>query len=249
MEQRNKILIIKLVSATFSLLLLCGCFESERSNLVESQPPIIVANNPMPAVISTSEIEKSPPMRFVKGGGAICENYLLKIIAKEKIEKTRLVKLNSKEPQPIRMGRSAENSPIVKLKVFETDNKFLSDDLEKWLQSRDIENLVGFELQHGEKKALILGSNNIAATGIASNFQNWYIRLDNQPIKFLSLSENPKLIFWDKTGLLNYFSISYGDKFLENKDWDNLTLDLLRYRVNKDGKSELVNKESNVRCD
>ncbi len=86
-----------------------------------------------------------------------------------------------------------------------------------------------------------------STTGIASNFQNWHIRLDNHSVEFLSLSENPKLIFWDKNGLLDYYSITYGGKFLDNKDWDNLTLDLLRYRINFNGESQLLSEEQDVR--
>jgi hypothetical protein len=108
--------------------------------------------------------------------------------------------------------------------------------------------LVTYELRHKEKKVLLLRANVAGATGIASNFANWFIRFDNLSINFRSLSEDPKLIFLDKNGLLNYYSVDYGDKFLEKRDWDNLTLDLFRYRINPNGESELLSEEYNLMC-
>lgn len=92
------------------------------------------------------------------------------------------------------------------------------------------------------RKALILRANDAGATGIGANFENWFIQLDSRSISFRSLSDNPNLIFWDKNGVLNYYSIDYGDKFLKNKDWDNLTLDLQRFTIDDAGKSQLINE-------
>jgi hypothetical protein len=181
-------------------------------------------------------------------GGELCEGYLLKKIAHEQAKGSRMIKLKAKESLPVGMGRGAENSPAVRLSVFETRNRSLSESLEGWLRNEDIENLVVFRLQHKEKQALILGSTNISATGIASNFQNWHIRLANHSIEFLSLSENPRLIFWDRSGQLNYYAIDYGDEFLKDRNWGNLTLDLRLYKVGSDGKARLVREEQDVRC-
>jgi hypothetical protein len=185
---------------------------------------------------------------FVIRGGELCEGYLLKKIAREQAKGSRMVKLKAKEPLPVGMGRGAENSPIVRLSVFKTHNRALSASLEKWLKNEDVENLAAFRLDHKEKQALILGSTNIGATGIASNFQNWHIRLANHSIEFLSLSENPRLIFWDRRGQLNYYAIDYGDEFLKDRNWDNLTLDLRLFRISSDGEARLVSEEQDVRC-
>jgi len=136
---------------------------------------------------------------------------------------------------------------MVILKALNADAK-TSPDLKKWLETRDEEKLVAVELRYKEKKALILGSANLGATGIASNFQNWYVRFDEHSVEFLSLSEDPKLIFWDRSGLLNYYVVDYGSKFLEHRDWDKVAFDLLRHGVSPDGESRLVSEERNVRC-
>jgi hypothetical protein len=158
-------------------------------------------------------------------GGEFCEGYLLKKVAKEK----------------------AEGSRMVLLKAFNADAK-TSPDLKKWLETRDEKKLVAVELKYREKQAFILGSFNLGATGIASNFQNWHVRFDGRSVEFLSLSEDPKLIFWDSGGLLNYYVVSYGDEFLKGRDWDNVTLDLLRYRIGRDGEPRLVSEERDMRC-
>jgi hypothetical protein len=181
-------------------------------------------------------------------GGELCEGYLLKKIAREQAKGSRMIKLKAKEPLPVGMGRGAEDSPIARLSVFKTRNGTLSASLEKWLEHEDIENLAASRLRHKEKQALILGSTNISATGIASNFQNWHIRLANHSVEILSLSENPGLIFWDGRGRLNYYAVDYGDEFLKDRNWDNLTLDLRLFRISSDGEARLVSEEQDVRC-
>jgi hypothetical protein len=186
---------------------------------------------------------------LVVKGGEFCEGYLLKKAARDKAEGIKVVKLKSKEPRTDGMGVGAENSPIVKLGVFKTDNQSLSESLGKWLGRMDVEHLSAFELRHKGKRALALRSVNPGRTGLATSFQSWHIRSDNHSVEFISLAENSKLIFWDEDGLLNYYSVYYSDEFVETKDWDNVTFDLLRYRVSPDGKPRLVSEEQNVKCE
>jgi hypothetical protein len=163
----------------------------------------------------------------VTKGGELCENYLLKKIANDK----------------------ATGSRVVKLKSFDTSQETLSPEIKKWLQTIHEDMLATFELQHQKEKGLILRANVAVATGIAANFTNWHTQFDNHSITFRSLSENPKLIYLDKRGRLNYYSIDYGRTFLDKgRDWNNLTLDLMRYRIRSDGESQLVSKELNVKC-
>lgn len=164
----------------------------------------------------------------VINGGKFCEKYLLKKIAKE----------------------AAKGSRIVKLKTFNTDDETFSSNLKGWLQNMRKDTLIAFELRNKGKKALILSSTSYGATGLATNLECWHIEGDsNQSITFMSFSENPKLVFWDKDGLLNYYSVVYSGEFIHNKDWENLTLDLERYRINPDGSAQLVSEEQNVKCE
>ncbi len=188
---------------------------------IKASAQIVASNN-----VQTND-KASRPVRFVKDGGEFCEKYLVKKIAKEK----------------------EEDSRTFKLKAFDIEDESLSPKLKDWLQtSIHTEMLVTYELRHKEKKVLLLRANVAGATGIASNFTNWFIQFDNLSLNFRSLSEDPKLIFLDKNGLLNYYSVDYGDKFLEKRDWDNLTLDLFRYRINPNGESELLSEEYNLMC-
>lgn len=219
-----------LVILSFFILCSCSSIESPRpieqsqtiAVFVNKTPLNIAANSQTPVNVQTNE----KPVIKIKGGGELCENNLLKKIAVEK----------------------AEGSQIIKLKAFNPDDETLSSELKKWFQEIHSEMLVPFELQLKEKKVLILRANIAGATGIAANFENWFIQSDTYSLNFRSLSENPELIFFDKTGLLNYYSIDYGEAFLKNRDWDNLSLNLLQYKINLDGKSELIGEERNVKC-
>ncbi len=206
------------------VFILWGCFRGEDArSVLRNQTPDVVKNGTSPDVI-----ENEQTIHLIKGGGEFCEDYLLKKVGKER----------------------AEGSRIVKLKAFNANDETLSSELKEWLQtSIHMEMLVTFKLQRKERNVLILRANVAGATGIASSFNNWYLQLDNQSIKFLSLSENPELIFWDKDGLLNYYSVKYTSEFIVNKDWDNVTFDLLRYSISPDGESQLVREERNVKCE
>lgn len=227
----GRIMVIRMMLIALLLFLVLGCSRGGPIQSVEQNGAISVnvngttANVTINAQRSVNDHGNKKP-NIIKGG-VICEDYLLKKIAAEK----------------------AEDSQMVKLTAFNTDEETLSPDLKKWLDTANEQKLVVLEFRRREKTALVFGSYNTKATGLASNFQNWYIRLDSQSIIFLSLSEDPRLIFWDRSGLLNYYAIDYSNEFLKNKDWDNLSLDLLQYRINPDGESQLVSEERNLRCE
>jgi hypothetical protein len=63
----------------------------------------------------------------------------------------------------------------------------------------------------------------------------------------MSFSIHPRLIFWDKDGVLNYYAVVYSGEFVEHKDYENLTFDLERYRVGAKGEPQLVSTEQNIR--
>jgi len=161
-------------------------------------------------------------------GGEFCEGYLLKRVAKERAKGIR----------------------IVKLKNFNADDETLSPALKKWLQIMRKDELLTAEVRNKERKALILSSTGYGATGLATNLENWHIEIDNtHSIAFWSFSKNPKLVFWDKNGLLNYYSVVYSREWIENKDWENLTVDLERYQINPDGSVRLVSAQNYVKCE
>jgi len=194
--------------------------------------PVIAENSPTPFVASNNtqanDDENSRPIRFVKDGGENCEKYLLKKIVKEK----------------------AESSRMVKLKNFNHDDESLSPNVKEWLQYMHKDKLLAFELGNNEQKALLLSSTSYGATGLATSLENWHVGIDKiHSFTFWSFSKNPKLVFWDKDGLLNYYSVVYSDEFISNKDWDNLTVDLERYKISPDGSKQLVSEEGNVKCE
>jgi hypothetical protein len=205
---------------------------SSPSSEIEALSPVVAKTLATPLVASKSTQvngdEHSRPVHFAKGGGKFCESYLLKKIAKEK----------------------AEGNRVVKLKNFNPDDETLSSNTKDWLEDMDEDRLVAFELRNKEMKALLLGSTNNRATGLASSLEFWRVEVGNTlSVIFVSFSENPKLVFWDKNGLLNYYSVVYSSEFMHNKDWENLTVDLNRYRISHDGSAQLVSAEQNVKCE
>jgi hypothetical protein len=160
-------------------------------------------------------------------GGKLCEKYLLNKVAKDK----------------------AAGSLVVTLQSFDRNDQSLGSDVKKWLVIANEETLATHELRYRDKRALLLNANHIHATGLAINFQYWFIKVGDHSTEFLSQSKNPNLIFWDRDGLLNYYCIDFSDDFVQKKDWGNVTLNLLRYRVSPDSESQLISKESNVKCE
>lgn len=220
-EDNNRLTLAPLV--ILALLILWGCSKGSTNTAGLLEP----APTPATVLTPTPTVEDKQPPHPVKEVRGPCENYLLQAAAKEEVRDNQYKKDKNFEP---------------------TDNA-LPPDLKKWLQNMREDMLVVYELRNGDKKALILGSLNNGATGLASNFLSWRIQLDSYSVEFLSVSEDPKLIFWDKGGTLNYYSIEYSDEFIEKKDYDNITFDLLRYRVGPAGDSQLVSKEQNVKCE
>jgi hypothetical protein len=221
------------------LALIWLTFNNKQVEIVEAQPriseiEITVPESEIPAPPSDnkvpipSDVSENPPIRYIKGGGEFCEKYLLKKIAKEKSSDSRLVKLNN----------------------FNPEDEALSPNVKKWLESMRWDEMLAAELKNNQQKALLLRSTNMSATGLASNLESWHIEIEGVYSKtFWSFSKNPKLMFWDKNGLLNYYSIVYSDEFIENKDWENLTFDIELYKVGSNGKAELENEERNLKCE
>ena len=187
------------------------------------------AENKVPVKPNVSE--NNPPIRDLKGSGEFCETYLLKKIAKEK----------------------SANSQLIKLKNFNPDDENLSPNVKKWLEYMRKDELLTSELRNKQQKALLLSSTSYGATGLATSLENWHIEIDNfYSNEFWSFSRNPKLVFWDKDGLLNYYSVIYSDDFLSatsERDYNNLTVNIERYKISLDGKAQLISKEQNLKCE
>lgn len=190
------------------------------------EPPV---ENEKP--IKRNGSQNNSSIHRIKGGGQFCEKYLLKKIAQEK----------------------SLNSQLNRLKNFNPDNEFLSSNVKKWLEYMRKDDLLAAELKNKQRKALLLRSTSYGATGLATSLENWHIEIDNfYSDEFWSFSRNPKLIFWDKNDLLNYYSVIYSDDFFSAtsvRDYNNLTFNVEQYKINPDGKAQLVSEEQNLKCE
>ncbi|GEM_PF-2337538 len=231
MERPNNMKTISLISTAISFFIFYGCSNETTGLPKSSQTPAVVvtpSRTPVTAATKTPDGDGGRhPVHRIKNGGEFCENYLLKKIAKEKATANR----------------------IVKLKAFNVDDETLSPKLKKWLERMDETQTSAYELQHGEKKALLISSYSREATGLSSSYKSWLIQYDNHTVEFFSFSSEPKLIFFDKDDLLNYYSVDYSNELAENRNWNNPIFDILLYRVNLDGQSQLVSKEQNIKCE
>lgn len=173
------------------------------------------------------ETDFNPPIRYIKNGGKFCEKYILKKIEAEK----------------------SPNNSLIKLTKFNPQNENLSPNVKKWLGFMRLEDLEVTQLKNAEQEALLLRSTDLAATGLSTSLENWHIEIDNFYSEgFWSFSKNPKLIFWDKKGILNYYLVDYSDAFLSAASKrDNLSFNIEHYRISE-GKTELIEEEINLSC-
>lgn len=95
----------------------------------------------------------------------------------------------------------------------------------EWLEGVKIDSLKGQELRINESVYYVFYSDVLPASGLANNFTIWLI-VDVQSnlfIDFNSLSQNPKLIYFDQeTSKLNFVRFTYGEHFFWKRDWDNV---------------------------
>lgn len=211
---------------------------------------IVVAQSDFPEIKASTLLDKTPEppsenetsvnrkiseakdsIHDIKDGDQFCEKYLLKKVVKEK----------------------DSNSRVTNLKIFNTNDKTLSPNIKKWLENMQEDILLATEVKNTRQKALLLSSRSYGATGLATNLENWHIEIDGwYSDQFWSFSKNPNLIFWDKDGLLNYYSVIYSDEFLSassDRDFEKLTFNIERYKINSDGKTNLISEERNMKCE
>jgi hypothetical protein len=184
---------------------------------------------PIKAITTSPEqqidIPESGKVRVIRKGGEFCEKYILNRIKSEAAEGALIGKLDDAEL----------NGSKIQSKVREWINKEVHADTFK-----------GFELRNKNTSVILISGNVAGATGIASNFRNWFIQINGKVVRFRSLSENPQLIFWARDDSLNFYSVDYSADF--NGDWDNVTFDVSEYKVNGQGESELMNVERKLKC-
>jgi len=134
------------------------------------------------------------------------------------------------------------NNAIQKLNNYQLDNS----EYKSWLDTMKInrDGIKIYYLKYRDNHAFLFVSNNMNSTGLGSNFYYWYIHTKNYALHFESLSDTPKLIFFDNKGCLNYYSIDYNSEWLDIKDWDNIKLDISKYELSNKGESFLIEKVS-----
>lgn len=227
-------------------LVFCGCSAIEPDKLlkVSKTPPPVVKETPAEVLLpatpptppepdetpennETVPVQKSPS-KIIKVNGKFCEEYLLKKIKSE----------------------ITTHSKLVKRKTFSADDGSISSELKEWLEiGENHEQPKTYELKYKSKKALLLNGYIVGSTGIASNFREWFIEINKKSATFWSLSDNPRLIFWDKGGELNYYQIDFSEIQNHFDDKEILYLNFRRFKIDQNGKPQMVSEEKDVQCD
>lgn len=118
---------------------------------------------------------------------------------------------------------------IMFLEYNEVQDTLCNDKVYSWISKVKNDNVKAYVLSDADNKCYILSSLVKQATGLAVNFTSWIIAIKDSSIvfEFESLSDNPKLIYFDQeTGKLNFFRITYGEIFFWERDWDNVDIEI-----------------------
>lgn len=212
------------------LMVCMGCLTSEPAQIDTGHNNSAVTATATPPANKDDSAQKTRTSstnqpKIIKGG-EFCEDYLLKKIDTEK-----------------------DSTSVFSELKFNPKDKSLSAGIKNWLDTADRDKLEANRLEGKGKNVLLLHSQNTAATGLAANLEYWIIQNGDKALEFQSFSKNPKLIWLDKDGAINYYSVVYSDEFIDNKDWDNLTFKIEKYKVNSIGESKLIETENNLKCE
>lgn len=156
------------------------------------------------------------------------------------------------------------STDIAELALFEADNGTIRErynrlirfvrsrsidadappDFEKWLDGIQLDQISVFEIRADGRSALAFRSLLSGATGMSVRYLQWMVVSEKSVVGFESLSDNPRMIFWDKEGRINYNAIVESEpKANAGGPWDAVW-----YRLSPSGKVEVVQADRRVDC-
>ncbi len=181
---------------------------------------------PIPTIPIPDRNDLGDDVQIIPGGGKFCEDYLIK---------------------QSRVDRAADLA-LQKLDKSSIDGKINKPPLSEWIISiSDPTVLHAHEIYSGGRNATFLVTPN-SASGLAVNYRNWYLEVDGRPVSFVSLSENPSLIYWDRQGSLKFYRVDFTKDFIIDKNWNNVRVNVFLYRWEVSGEYRLISEERNLAC-
>ncbi|MBP1630472.1 MAG: hypothetical protein H6Q15_1365 [Bacteroidetes bacterium] len=117
-------------------------------------------------------------------------------------------------------------------------NVFLNNDkVRQWLYDVKEDYLSFYSINVNSKEYLIMSSQYIGATGLASSIYNWIVvDMDNDKVicdRIKSLSYNYRS-FFAKENSLHFIGFDFGDNFFENKDYESPDIKVYEYEMKND---------------
>lgn len=127
------------------------------------------------------------------------------------------------------------------------NQKLISPTLNTLLKDVSVGEVLIYRFKGPRQTALIMITTRVGRPLSADSIQDWFIQVGENAVRFKSIATNPNLIFWDKEGRLNYFTLLYSDVVAKDGSSNLASLDLRRLRL-LDGITEVIEEEKKVRC-
>lgn len=132
------------------------------------------------------------------------------------------------------------------LKIDKAQDTFKQEKVLTWIDKVEKDSIKTYALNNADYSCYVLSSSVKQATGLAINFTSWLIIIpsSNLVFEFESLSQNPKLIYFDQeTSKLNFVRFTYGEHFFWKRDWDNVDFKMELNEVDN-GEMKLVSSKN-----
>lgn len=133
------------------------------------------------------------------------------------------------------LKKRIDTSLTIYNQLIYVENKLKDHHLKKkWLFN--LEEIEWYEMKSKfEKEKILLGfAFNRQSTGLRSNFYDAIIINYDRNLfyEFITLSNDPKLFFFDNKSILNFFRVDYSTEFINTKNWDEVILEIIKYQSN-----------------
>ena len=133
----------------------------------------------------------------------------------------------------------------------EKKKKLINARLKSWLENEALKDSIKSYRLAGNKEYYLLSSPIKQATGLAVNYTSWLIidAENNLLFDIISLSDDVRAFYFEKgTSNLHFVSFTYGESFIHQKDYNEISYTIESYIIGKNGKELIGKNDSNCPC-
>lgn len=144
------------------------------------------------------------------------------------------------------LAKKIDSKPPLRL-YHPLDSNLISPGLSKLL--KDIRGeLLAYRFKGARQTALLMHTTRIGDPVSEDSIQDWFVQVGQNVVRFKSIATNPNLLFWDKEGGLNYFTVLYSEVAMKNVSSNFVSLDFKRFRLLDGDTPVLIEEQKSVRC-